>query len=186
MIQKARTYWLVGLVLFALLELGKGGYIYVKAIVAQWLIEDAWNTSIETRQRMKPWVWADTWPIAKLTAGEESHYILNGASMSTLAFGPGHLEPTPFPGELGNSVVLGHRDTHFRLLKGLAAGDVVKIENKDESLRYEVSEIRIVHKTGLTLPDPVDTRMLSFITCYPFDAIASNTPWRYVVIATAI
>ena len=39
-----------------------------------------------------------------------------------MAFGPGHLSGTPLPGEAGNAVVSGHRDTHFAFLRGLREG----------------------------------------------------------------
>jgi len=48
-----------------------------------------------------------------------------------MAFGPGHLSGTPLPGEAGNAVVTGHRDTHFAFLRRLRLGDVLEVERPD-------------------------------------------------------
>jgi hypothetical protein len=44
-------------------------------------------------------------------------YILAGASGRNLAFGPTHVSSKSIPGEKGNSVIIGHRDTQFNSLK---------------------------------------------------------------------
>lgn len=42
-----------------------GLYIPAKAWLAQQLLENAWANSHAT-QAVKPWPWADTWPVARL------------------------------------------------------------------------------------------------------------------------
>jgi sortase A len=54
--------------------------------------------------------------------------VLAGASGRTLAFGPGHLKGTPLPGQAGNAVISGHRDTHFAFLARLHLADEVDVE----------------------------------------------------------
>ena len=44
-------------------------------------------------------------------------YVIEGDSHRELRRGPGHLVGTALPGEDGNCVIAGHRDTHFRVLK---------------------------------------------------------------------
>src|SRR5207248_2826247 len=72
---------------------GHGAYIYAKAGLAQVLLRRAWERTLAGERDVKPWPWADTWPVARLTipkAGTDS-IVLAGASGRTLAFGPGHL-----------------------------------------------------------------------------------------------
>lgn len=176
----------LGILVFAMSQIGQGSYIFVKAKVAQWLIEDAWQESIVSQHPQPPWSWADTWPVAKLTLADEVIYVLQGASLRTLAFGPGHLNQTPQPGNLGNSVILGHRDTHFAALSDLKIDDQFSLTNMEKEHYFRVDEIRIVHKDYLTLPDDTHQRRITFITCYPFDAITSQTPFRYVVISSEL
>ena len=49
---------LIGLILF-----GQGAYIHAKALLAQMLLQRAFDRTIATGHVTKPWSWADTWPI---------------------------------------------------------------------------------------------------------------------------
>src|SRR5947209_8230775 len=46
-------------------------------------------------------------------------YVVEGTDAKDLRRGPGHLKGTALPGENGNCVIAGHRDTHFRILKDI-------------------------------------------------------------------
>jgi sortase A len=94
-------------------------YIYIKAESAQYLIADAWHKNLQSDVQHKPWPWADTYPVAVLIIEHQSWYILAGASGRNLVFAPTHVSSTPVPGELGNSMIIGHRDTQFSSLKKL-------------------------------------------------------------------
>src|SRR4051812_40905646 len=99
----------------------QGLYIHAKALLAQLLMHRAWQRALAGEPRAKPWPWADTWPVARLTiAGQGVDvFVLAGANGRALAFGPGHVFGTPLPGEPGNSVIGGHRDTHLAFLRHL-------------------------------------------------------------------
>ena len=105
-------------------QLGQGAYIPAKAWLAQELMQRAWNRAGTGDQQPVPWPWADTWPVARLSAlaGDVDLIVLAGGSDRTLAFGPGHLSASAFPGTQGNSVIAGHRDTHFNFLQHLDVG----------------------------------------------------------------
>jgi sortase A len=171
---------------FGFWQLGQGAYIPAKAWFAQELMLRAWTRMQSGASRVTPWPWADTWPIARLTArsGDVDLIVLAGGSGRTLAFGPGHMSASAMPGEVGNTVIAGHRDTHFQFLKDVQAGEVLKLES-GQGLKhsYEVVGVDIVdsRKGGLLLD--TDTAMLSLVTCYPFDAIDAGGPLRYVVTA---
>ena len=174
--------------LFALAGLwyvGHGSYIFAKAELAQWLIKQAWQDSRQDLEHHKPWHWADTWPVAKLSFAEHELYVLQGASLRNLAFGPAHLNQSPIPGELGNSVILGHRDTHFAHLKDLQIGDRIGLESLTNRAIYSVVSIEILHKDAIVFDDQMEFPGIILVTCYPFDGIDSETPLRYVV-STAV
>lgn len=173
----------VGVALF-----GKGTWIYAKAHLAQHLIEHAWERTLAGERQVRPWPWADTWPVARLYAPRHNAdlYVLAGSSGSSLAFGPGHLDGSALPGEPGNCVISAHRDTQFGFLRRAQAGDELFVETAAGTVcRYLVTEHRIVHERETSVLDPVFGHRLTLITCYPFDAVMPGGPLRYVVTAEA-
>ena len=156
-------------------------YIYAKAKLAQHLIANAWHQTLQTGKHSKPWSWADTFPVAKLSITDKRYYVLAGATGRTLAFGPGHMSSTPLPGHLGNTVITGHRDTHFSVLQDLSLQDEIAIETQTGKYHYSVYSIDVVHQQDLSVIENNGFDELTLITCYPFNAINPNTPWRYVI-----
>jgi len=88
------TLLVVTLVLLGLWQTGSGTWIYVKAKLAQVLLQRAWAVSLAGQRDVKPWPWADTWPVARLVVPSLGidQIVLAGAHGRTLAFGPGQLE----------------------------------------------------------------------------------------------
>ena len=190
-LRKHQRWLILALVMIGLWQLGQGLYIHAKAHLAQALIAHAWTASRASGAPVRPWPWADTYPIARLRAPahDVDLYVLEGDSGRSLAFGPGHMTRTALPGTAGNAVISAHRDTHFSFLKSLQAGDELEIESSDAATptrRYRASSAAVVnqHDTLITL----DTRKptLTLVTCYPFDALVPGGPLRYVVSAEAI
>ncbi|MFT4927694.1 MAG: sortase A [Phenylobacterium sp.] len=176
------------LFVLSLWQLGSGAYIFAKARAAQWLLSDAWQQTLAGNQAVKPWSWADTWPVSRLIVpGQDLELvILEGSSGRTLAFGPGHVTSTPLPGELGNIVIGGHRDTHFNFLQHLIIGDILILETpQNKQIHYRVTGLRVVdyQDTGALSQD---NSALTLITCYPFDTVVVGGPLRYVVEAVPI
>lgn len=167
-------------------QLGQGAYIPAKAWLAQELMVRAWMRTQEEDDRYVPWPWADTWPIARLTArsGEVNLIVLAGGSGRTLAFGPGHLSASALPGDTGNSVIAGHRDTHFSFLRDVEIGESLSIERIGGGRhRYRIVGIDVVDSRRGSLLLDTDAAVLSLVTCYPFDSVESGGPLRYVVTA---
>jgi sortase A len=165
---------------------GRAAWIAGKARLAQHLVRDAWGKTLAGAGEARPWPWADTHPVARLVVPGRGVdvFVLAGASGRTMAFGPGHLSGTPRPGEPGNSVVSGHRDTHFAFLRRLRDGDAILVERRDgRRRRYVVDGARVVdHRETWVARDAGDTR-LTLVTCYPFDALRPGGSLRYVVTA---
>ena len=167
-------------------ELGQGAYIPAKAWLAQELMQRAWIRTSGGESRAAPWPWADTWPVARISArsGSIDLIVLAGGSGRTLAFGPGHLSASAMPGETGNTVIAGHRDTHFAFLEDVQAGEVLLVESGNgQKYRYEVVEAEIVDSRTGGLRLDTNNAILSLVTCYPFDAREAGGPLRYVVTA---
>ncbi len=167
-------------------QLGAAGILHAKAVLAQALLSDAWAGTVAGEGPQQPWPWADTAPVARLQVPELEidQIVLAGASGRTLAFGPGHLDETVAPGELGHSVVSGHRDTHFSYLKDLSPGMDLRVQRSDGGWRdYQVRGAEIVDSRSARLTLAVDQPALTLVTCYPFDAVDTGGPLRYAVYA---
>jgi len=164
-------------------------WIPLKAEVAQLLLHDAWARARHGIEAPRPWPWADTWPVARLTSDQHDVdlFVLAGASGSSLAFGPGHVDGTALPGEAGNAAVGGHRDTSFAFLEALELGDVLQVETPaGELVRYAVVETAIVNERDTRALQEEPGRALTLITCWPFHALAPGGSDRYVVRALEV
>ncbi|HQY27451.1 MAG TPA: class GN sortase [Burkholderiaceae bacterium] len=185
----ARRLIVAALVAAGLWQLGAGLSVHAKAWLAQALIEQAWrHNRSEGRALARPWAWADTTAVARITfVGQaRSMIVLAGDSGRVLAFGPGHRTGTTLPGEAGNSVISGHRDTHFRVLERVVGGERIEVERLDGRRRvYRVSGARIVERGDLGVVADRGLDELTLVTCWPFDAVAPGGPLRYVVSAVA-
>jgi len=153
------------------------------------LLEKAWERTLAGETRVRPWPWADTWPVARLKAPRLSRdlIVLAGGGGRTLAFGPGSLDGSSAPGQPGNSVISGHRDTHFRFLQHLALGDRITIQTPNGGEQaYRVFETRVVNAATTRLSAGGVEPVLTLATCYPFDALIPGGPLRYLVTAEAL
>jgi sortase A len=176
------------LVLGALLFVN-GAWIPVKAELAQHLLARAWARTLAGEVAAKPWPWADTWPIARLSGDALGRdlYVLADGSGRSLAFGPGHVAGTPLPGEAGTSLIGGHRDTHFAVLKDTKAGDRLLLETAGGRRQaFEIDGASVVDERTARLELAGDTPRLLLVTCYPFEALVPGGPLRYLVSARAV
>lgn len=167
-------------------QVASGAWIHAKALLAQRLIAAAWQPALQGAAARRPWPWADMRPLARLTVPRHGIdlVVLDDASLRTLAFGPAHVPGTAAPGSGGNSVIVGHRDTHFAFLRELQAGDAIDIQGAGgAATRYHVREVAIVDQGESRVLDPADRAQLTLITCFPFETLRARTRQRYVVIA---
>jgi sortase A len=179
------------LALLALLALGvallaAGFWLPAKAELAQQLLNRAWQRTASGDAAAKPWPWADTHPVARLTlpGADEPLTVLAGASGRNLAFAPALMDGSAAPGSPGVSVIAGHRDTHFRALATLAIGDELTLERPDGAvLTYEVAALDVVDSERAELRLDADESIVVLVTCWPFDALTVGGSWRYLVTA---
>jgi sortase A len=114
-----------------------------------------------------------------------SAIILEGVGSQTLRLGLGHVPGTPWPGQSGNTVLAGHRDTFFRPLRKIGTCDEVSLSTPARTYRYRVTSFEVV--------DPHDVKELTYhgkdeltlITCYPFSYFGP-APKRFIVHAEPV
>ncbi len=172
----------------ALACLINSAWIPAKAELAQHLLQKAWQRTLDGERQVRPWPWADTWPIARLQTPDHGIdlIVLAGSSGRTLAFGPGHVAGSANPGEGGNSIIGGHRDTHFEFLGKLSLTDRLLLETPQSTHWLEVSDIRVVNINEVDLALQTRDSMLTLVTCYPLDAPIPGGPLRLVVTAEPV
>jgi sortase A len=166
-------------------QVGSGAYIHAKAWLAQQLIASAWTRTLAGEREVKPWPWADTWPVARLKVIDRDVdlYVLADASGRSLAFGPGYLSGTGTVGE-GNAVIAGHRDTHFAFLRDLHPGDELTIQTVDGGeWTFQLNETHVIDSRHERLQFDDAAASVTLLTCYPFNALVPGGPLRYVAVA---
>jgi sortase A len=111
--------------------------------------------------------------------------IIQGTGTDELKKGVGHMTKTALPGEDGNCVLSGHRDTVFTQLGKVKTGDELIVQTAAGTFTYKVKRIRIVHKDDTTVVVHTDHAVLTVSTCYPFRYMGA-APDRYVLIADLV
>ena len=161
--------------------------IKAKAHLAPLLIGRAWEQSLARGGiPVKPWPWADTWPVGRLQVPEQGvdQFVLAGDSGNALAFGPGHSLASAPLGTAGQAVIGGHRDTHFAFLRELPPNAQLQLQLPGGGRRsYRVSGSWVVNAEEESLAREVAAESLLLVTCYPFDTLLAGGPLRYVVFA---
>ena len=168
-------------------QLGGAALIHGKALLAQRLLDRAWAETLAGAEQVKPWPWADTWPVARLKVPAQGVdlYVLAGASGRTLAFGPAVVDGTQ---GLGHQILSGHRDTHFAFLQELTDGSRLQLQDRSGAWRdYRVSGHQVIDvRRPVTARRAEAGELLTLVTCYPFDAVDPGGPLRYAVTAEAL
>lgn len=176
------------LLVLGIQQLSGAVIIKAKAGLAPLLIEKAWEQTLRSEESaIKPWPWADTWPVGRLRVDAlgVDLLVLEGDSGNALAFGPGRALPSARLGSEGTAVIGGHRDTHFSFLQHMQKGQTLQLQvASGKILDYEVQSLQIVDASRSSLSVNVTAEALVLVTCYPFDALQAGGPLRYVVTVT--
>jgi sortase A len=110
--------------------------------------------------------------------------VREGVDAGTLRKAVGHLPSSAWPGQPGNFVLLGHRDTFFRPLRDLARGDSLRFRTAQGSVEYIVDSIKVVPPEAVTIERPAGA-ISTLITCFPFNFVG-QAPRRFVVRARLV
>lgn len=109
--------------------------------------------------------------------------IVEGTDPDELAKGVGHYKGSFYPGEGGQIVLSGHRDTVFKRVGGLELGDELVMKMPYGEASYEIVNTKIVDADDtsiITLQDQEEELILT--TCYPFGYVG-DAPERYIIYA---
>lgn len=108
------------------------------------------------------------------------HKVMHGISLRNIDKGPSHWPGTPMPGEMGNTVFMGHRTTHshpFRRIDELVPGDEIFFDIGGVQTRYVMTGHEIVYPNRLDIVDPTPTPTATLFACHP----PGSARQRYVV-----
>lgn len=108
--------------------------------------------------------------------------VVEGITPEDLRKGPGHIRGSAMPGQVGNTVISGHRTTNgapFYNLDRLERGDTISIETVIGTHTYEVVETRIVQPTDTWVATQWEGSWLTLTTCthaFRRAAVSSSSP----------
>ncbi|MGL5695140.1 MAG: class D sortase [Peptostreptococcaceae bacterium] len=106
--------------------------------------------------------------------------MIHGDTSNDLKKGVGHYSGSTLPGESGNVVLSGHRETALKDLKDVKVGQSIILDTNWGVYEYKIKEINIVDKNAHHVLDPTDYEKLTLYTCYPFNYVGP-APERFVV-----
>ncbi|MCW2621693.1 MAG: hypothetical protein JWL64_1295, partial [Frankiales bacterium] len=104
--------------------------------------------------------------------------VVEGVGVGDLKKGPGHYPGTALPGQVGNTVISGHRTTYgapFNSVGDLKVGDAVVVETATAFYTYGVTSQTIVKPDAIEVTYPVPGRkgavptlaQITLTTCHP-------------------
>jgi sortase A len=133
------------------------------------------------------WRVGDSEPIGRIEIPRIglSAIIAEGVDTGTLQLAVGHVPATALPGQPGNVVLAGHRDSFFRGLNHLRAGDRVRLTTMHGVFDYQVDSTQVVGPGETDVLLPSTDRSLTLITCYPFHYVGP-APMRFIVHAQSV
>ena len=114
-----------------------------------------------------------------------SAIVMEGDDENTLNVAVGHLPDTPLPWQDGNAALAGHRDTFFRRLRRVQAGDDIRLVTPRGTFQYRATRQMVVEPHELWVLDSSPAAALTLITCYPFNFVGP-APRRFVIHAERI
>lgn len=128
-----------------------------------------------------------TLPVAllRIPGAELEVPVFPDTSERNLNRGAGWIAGTAGPDAGGNFAIAAHRDQHFKVLEGVALGDVIEVQSRRHVRRYAVTRIDVVEPEDVSVLRATPTPSITLVTCYPFRYVGP-APRRYVVRATAL
>ncbi|RAU97630.1 hypothetical protein DQG13_18600 [Paenibacillus sp. YN15] len=125
---------------------------------------------------------AAVWGVIYIPKADKRIPLFAGTEADVLKKGAGFDPNGAFPGQPGNSVISGHRDTVFRVLSQTKPGDDIQVETEAGVFTYTVESTEIIKETGTYSFPEEEASVLRLITCYPF-YYAGPAPERFIATA---
>ena len=111
--------------------------------------------------------------------------VADGIDARTLRRAAGHIPGTSRLGSGGNVGIAGHRDSWFRPLKDVRAGDEVVVTTPGAISRYRVEWAEVTTPDDASSLRRTSYSALTLVTCYPFYYVGT-APDRFVVRARLV
>jgi sortase A len=111
--------------------------------------------------------------------------VEEGTDAKTLARAVGLVGGSARPGETGNMVLAGHRDTFFRPLRKIRVNDRIRMVVPPNTYEYEVRSLRVVAPEETSVLQSKGVEELTLVTCYPFRFVGP-APDRFIVSAARV
>jgi len=135
---------------------------------------------VETRAPV-PIVEGDPVAIIELPTIGVKKFVVAGVQTADLKKGPGHYPDTPFPGELGNAAIAGHRTTYgapFGDIDQLQPGDEIRVVTVLGEAVYRVAGTVIVSPEQIEVIGDYGDNRLTLSACHPkFSAAQRIIVW---------
>ncbi|HEX4984383.1 MAG TPA: class E sortase [Ilumatobacteraceae bacterium] len=96
--------------------------------------------------------------------------MYEGIRLTTLDNGPGHWPGTAMPGQIGNTVIAGHRTSKhkvFRNLDKLVPGDEIIFDGVDGRHVYHVTSTEIIGPEAMWIVDQTPAFTATLFACHP-------------------
>ena len=96
--------------------------------------------------------------------------MYEGIRLTTLDYGPGHWPGSAMPGQIGNTVIAGHRTSKhkvFRNLDQLVPGDEIIFDGVDGRHVYHVTGTEILGPEAMWIVDQTPAFTATLFACHP-------------------
>jgi sortase A len=111
--------------------------------------------------------------------------VRKGADEKTLARAVGLVPGSARPGDPGNIVLAGHRDTLFWPLREIEVNDRIRVVVPPHTYEYRVQSVRVVTPDETSVLQSRGVEELTLVTCYPFSFVGA-APERFIVSAARV
>ena len=82
------------------------------------------------------------------------------------------------PGQIGRSIILGHKEQGFACLAKVEIGDIITVDSYEGEFLYVVRSVEVVVPSDIPL-DNTEESILTLVSQYPFWSVSADR--RYVV-----
>lgn len=99
-----------------------------------------------------------------------NHYVVFGATLNKLEYGPGYILGTSLPGSGGNFAIAGHRTTYgapFGNLDKTEVGDTILFQTNTNQYEYVITEVKIVSPEDTFVLGNFGDDRITLSTCHP-------------------
>lgn len=108
-----------------------------------------------------------------------------GSDEQTLSRAVGLVPQSARPGQIGNVVLAGHRDTFFRPLRDIQVNDRIRVRVPPETYEYKVESVMVVAPEDTDVLRSKGKEELTLVTCFPFRFVGPS-PDRFIVSAVRV